>query len=72
MLAPVRCECGVCAEWTMIELQGEIDVQGAFKDEMQNLRIGILCQTPTVSPPSTKFILQSLRAIPESAKLSAD
>ncbi|GAQ87924.1 hypothetical protein KFL_003880060 [Klebsormidium nitens] len=50
MLAPIRCECGICAEWTMIELQGEIDVQGAFKNEMQNLRIGILCQTPTEKP----------------------
>lgn len=46
---PVRCECETCQDWTLIELQGEVDVQDSFKNDLQNLKVGTLCQSQTVS-----------------------
>ncbi|CAN4101478.1 unnamed protein product [Withania somnifera] len=49
MQIQVKCCCGEekCPEWTILELQGVIEVQPSFKDRLQNLRIGTLCRPNT-------------------------
>lgn len=45
MQIQVRCGCGGdCREWTIIEVQGVVEVQPAFKEQFQNLEIGQLCR----------------------------
>ncbi|KAK9090974.1 hypothetical protein Sjap_024151 [Stephania japonica] len=42
----VKCECGEssCREWAIVELQGVVEAQPAFQDQIQNLEIGVLCR----------------------------
>uniref|UniRef100_A0A7N0ZTC1 Chromosome transmission fidelity protein 8 n=1 Tax=Kalanchoe fedtschenkoi TaxID=63787 RepID=A0A7N0ZTC1_KALFE len=45
MQIPIKCGCGgECQEWTIVEVQGVVEVQPAFKDQFQNLEIGLLCR----------------------------
>ncbi|XP_052171649.1 uncharacterized protein LOC127787629 [Diospyros lotus] len=45
----VKCNCAEnnCPEWAIVELQGVIEPQSAFKDCLQNLEIGQLCRPPS-------------------------
>jgi hypothetical protein len=47
MQIPVKCGCGGCEEWAMVELQGSLDIQHATN--LQNLSIGSLCHTSAVT-----------------------
>ncbi|XP_065868442.1 uncharacterized protein [Euphorbia lathyris] len=42
----VKCSCGAekCPEWAVVELQGVVEVQPSFRDQLQNLVIGELCR----------------------------
>ncbi|CAM8938263.1 unnamed protein product [Rhodiola kirilowii] len=41
----VKCGCGEeCQEWTIVEVQGVVEVQPAFREQFQNLEIGKLCR----------------------------
>ncbi|KAF8008576.1 hypothetical protein BT93_K2292 [Corymbia citriodora subsp. variegata] len=46
MQIQLKCSCGdgSCPEWAIIELQGMIEVQPSFQDQLQNLEIGKLCR----------------------------
>ncbi|CAK9217077.1 unnamed protein product [Sphagnum troendelagicum] len=52
MQIPVKCGCGGCEEWAMVELQGSLDIQHATS--LQNLSIGSLCRT---SANKYKFVI---------------
>ncbi|KAL6955956.1 hypothetical protein U1Q18_031586 [Sarracenia purpurea var. burkii] len=47
MQIQVKCSCGEgnCPEWAIVELQGVIEPQPAFRDRLQNLEIGLLCRS---------------------------
>ncbi|KAG6555939.1 hypothetical protein Mapa_001876 [Marchantia paleacea] len=45
MLIPLKCSCGDCQEWAMIELQGSIEIQqSGLLERIQALTIGTLCK----------------------------
>mmetsp|Transcript_13351 Transcript_13351/g.18242 ORF Transcript_13351/g.18242 Transcript_13351/m.18242 type:complete len:137 (+) Transcript_13351:168-578(+) len=43
MKFPVKCACGVCIEWAMLEFQGEIEPQDS-NVLLNNLDVGTLCK----------------------------
>jgi len=45
MQIPVRCSCGECKDWAMVELQGSLEIQHSAS--LHNLTIGSLCRTST-------------------------
>ncbi|GLJ25378.1 hypothetical protein SUGI_0485820 [Cryptomeria japonica] len=47
MQIKLKCNCSKedCMEWAILELQGTIDVQLAFRNKLQNLQIGSLCRS---------------------------
>ncbi|KAG0627594.1 hypothetical protein M758_2G213400 [Ceratodon purpureus] len=45
MQIPVRCSCGECKEWAMVELQGSLEIQ--HSTSLNNLVIGSLCRPST-------------------------
>lgn len=53
MQIQLKCSCGEgsCHEWAIIELQGVVEVQPGFQDQLQNLEIGRLCRSSQVSVP---------------------
>lgn len=46
MQIQLKCGCGdgSCPEWAVVELQGVVEVQPSFQDQLQNLEIGKLCR----------------------------
>lgn len=42
MLVPIRCPCGVCPQWAVVELQGTVELQQAVRDHVQSLQIGTM------------------------------
>ncbi|OWM75626.1 chromosome transmission fidelity protein 8 homolog [Punica granatum] len=46
MQIQLKCSCGEgnCLEWAIIELQGVVEVQPGFQDQLQDLEIGRLCR----------------------------
>ena len=54
-LLPVRCACGGCSTWTLIELQGELErSDGAPLD---NLDVGVFCSSAPVRSRQTPAAL---------------
>mmetsp|Transcript_42634 Transcript_42634/g.101237 ORF Transcript_42634/g.101237 Transcript_42634/m.101237 type:complete len:109 (+) Transcript_42634:160-486(+) len=47
MIAPVGCACGVCPQWTMIELQGELALNDPENSTLEGLDLGVLCLQKT-------------------------
>ena len=46
MHIPVKCSCGECQDWAIVELQGSFEIQNAAI--VQNLAIGSLCRSSEV------------------------
>ncbi|GAB4858227.1 hypothetical protein Ancab_009624 [Ancistrocladus abbreviatus] len=46
MKIEVKCSCGEgnCPEWAIVELQGVVEVQPEYQNQLQNLEIGRLCR----------------------------
>lgn len=45
----VRCACGLCAEWALVELQGEVEVE--TEELLNSLDVGRLCKAAAVRLP---------------------
>lgn len=58
MQIQLKCSCGEgsCREWAIIELQGVVEVQPGFQDQLQNLEIGRLCRSPQVRMPCSLIL----------------
>jgi DNA-directed RNA polymerase subunit N (RpoN/RPB10) len=40
-LLPVRCSCGACDTWSLVELQGEVELTDG--EALDGLDVGVLC-----------------------------
>ncbi|KAL3687442.1 hypothetical protein R1sor_013751 [Riccia sorocarpa] len=48
MLIHLKCSCGDCPEWAIVELQGSIEIQQSeLLNKLQDLEIGTLCKRPS-------------------------
>ncbi|KAK4784147.1 hypothetical protein SAY86_018515 [Trapa natans] len=47
MQIQLKCSCGEgsCPEWAIIELQGVVEVQPDFQEQLKNLKIGQICRS---------------------------